>query len=229
VPADHSAAADLADRPDPAARLDLTPVLAVHDAVRRDLVRLVQVLGGTAPVTAGRAAALRDHWVLLAGVLAAHEHAEDTVLWPALVEAAPAAERVVAAAVAQHAGLDDAMATAGRLLDELVDPATPADREEVAAAVERAAVLADHHFGLEEDRLLPLVDRALPTRAWEAFVSAWRRDVGPGGGAAVLPFLVEGARPDRVASLLAALDEGQRAAYAGEWRPAHDTRVALLW
>ena len=62
-----------------------------------------------------------------------------------------------------------------------------------------------------------------------AFVSAWRRDLGPGGGPAVLPFLVEGARPGRVASLLAALDEGQRAAYAGEWRPAHDLRAALLW
>jgi len=210
--------------------LDLTPVLAVHDAVRRDLVRLVQVLGGTAPVQPDRGAALRDHWRLLTGVLSAHERVEDTVLWPALLEVGPAdAAGTVSAALAQHAGLDEAIAAAGRLLDDPASTASQRGRDDVAAALEKAAVLADHHFGLEEDRLLPLVEEWLPTPEWEAYVSAWRRDVGPGGGAVVLPFLVEGARPDRVASLLAALDDGQRVAYTVEWRPAHDTRVALLW
>jgi hypothetical protein len=210
--------------------LDLTPLLSVHDAVRRDLVRLSQVLGGTAPLPPDRAGALRAHWHLVVGVLAAHERAENDELWPALRAAVPAADHaVVDAALAQNAAIEAVLDDAQRLVDDASSVAGRGPRDELAAAVERVAVLVDHHFALEEDRLVPLVERFLPEDDWTAFVEAWRADPGPGGGATVLPFLLEHAHPARTRAVLADLPDEDRAAYAGEWRPAHQTRAAILW
>jgi hypothetical protein len=211
-------------------RLDLTPQLAVHDAVRRDLVRLTQVLGGTGAVDADRGRALRDHWVLVLGVLSAHERAEETALWPALRDVLNSDDcGRVEAALAQHHQLDTAAADAARLFADPRQLIARATRDELAGAVERLAVLADHHFALEEDRLLPLADQQLAVACWSAFVAEWRAAPGPGGVEAVLPFLLEGAPPDRAGSLLSTFGRGDQASYAGSWRPAHLSRTSALW
>jgi hypothetical protein len=202
----------------------------VHDAVRRDLGRLVSLSGGTAPVRHERADALRSHWTQLMAVLVAHERAEDEVLWPALRGAVPPSEaEPIELAVGQHDALFAAMDAVAQALAADGAFTEPPTRELLAAAAERAAVLADHHFGLEERRLLPLVTVWLDPQAWAAFVAAWRRDPGPGGDAAVLPFVLDGAHAGRAAALVATLDEDEQQAYATSWRPAYRERVASLW
>jgi Hemerythrin HHE cation binding domain len=209
---------------------DFGPMYAVHDAVRRDLARLVSLTGGTAPLRAGRAGALRAHWSQLTGVVLAHERVEDDVLWPALRRAVPAEESgPIDLAVAQHEPLFGALEAVRHEL-EVEDAFTVPDaRERLASACQRAAVLADHHFGLEETRLLPLVSSWLDPAGWAAFVAAWRRDPGPGGAAEVLPFVLDGAHAARAAALVATLDEDDRHAYEWQWRPAYKERVASLW
>ncbi len=209
---------------------DFGAMFAVHDAVRRDLARTVSLTGGTSPVRPPRAQALRERWTLLAGVVSAHERAEDEVLWPRLRAVVPAEESgALDVADEQQEGLFAALAVTSErfaVADAFTDRSR---REELAQAAERAAVLADHHFGLEERRLLPLVAQWLDPSDWSAFVSAWAADPGPGGPVAVLPFLLDGAHPDRAESVLSGLDDHQRAAYAQEWRPAYKASTADLW
>jgi hypothetical protein len=205
-------------------------MFAVHDAVRRDLARTVSLTGGTALVAPVRAEALRSRWDLLAGVVAAHEQAEDEVLWPKLRAVLPVEEHgPLDVADEQQEGLFRALAVTTErfaVADAFTDRAR---REELATAAEHAAVLADHHFGLEERRLLPLVVQWLDLSDWKAFVAAWAAHPGPGGPERVLPFLLDGAHPDRAASLLAGLDEAGRAACAAQWRPAYKAGTADLW
>ncbi len=209
---------------------DFGAMFAVHDAVRRDLARTVSLTGGTAPVRPERADALRARWALLSGVVDAHERAEHAVLWPRLRAVLPAEESgPLDVADEQQEGLFAAIAVATERFAVADAFTTRARREELASAAERAAVLADHHFGLEERRLLPLVAAWLDPSDWAAFVGAWSADPGPGGPAHVLPFLLDGAHPERAAAVLGGLDETQRAAYAEQWRPAYKASTAGLW
>jgi Hemerythrin HHE cation binding domain len=209
---------------------DFGAMFAVHDAVRRDLGRAVSLTGGTSPVSAGRAVALRSRWALLCGVVAAHEQAEDTVLWPRLRAVLPAAEAgPLDVAADQHEALDSAMAEATRWLTDPGAFADRAGRERVTGALQHMAVRADHHFGLEERRLLPLVATWLDPADWWEFVRAWSAAPGPGGLEHVLPFLLDGSHPDRAASVLDGLDPEQRTAYSERWRPAYKAATADLW
>jgi hypothetical protein len=209
---------------------DFGAMFAVHDAVRRDLARAVSLTGGTAAVSAARAAALRVRWELLCGVVAAHEQAEDVVLWPRLRSVLPTDEAgPLDVAVDQHEALESALAEATQWLTDPEAFADRAHRERVTGALERVAVRADHHFGLEERRLLPLVAAWLDPSDWTAFVATWSAAPGPGGLQHVLPFLLDGAHPDRSASLMAGLDEQQREAYAHSWRPTYNAVTAGLW
>jgi len=209
---------------------DFGAMFAVHDAVRRDLARAVSLTGGTAPVTEVRAAALRARWELLCGVVAAHEQAEDLTLWPRLRVVLPAEETgPLDVAAEQHVALDTALAEATRSLTDPDAFADRAHRERATGALEHVAVRADHHFGLEERRLLPLVAAWLDAADWAAFVTSWSAAPGPGGFERVLPFLLDGAHPDRSASVLSGLDPQQQAAYAEIWRPSYRAATADLW
>jgi hypothetical protein len=209
---------------------DFGAMFAVHDAVRRDLGRAVSLTGGTAPLPAARTAALRGRWELLCGVVAAHEQAEDDVLWPRLRAVLPTDEvGPLDVAAEQHEALTAALAEATRWLSEPDALADRAGRERVTGALQHVAVRADHHFGLEERRLLPLVATWLEPADWWAFVDEWSAAPGPGGLEHVLPFLLDGAHPGRAAAVLDGLDPEQRAAYADQWRPAYKAATAVLW
>jgi len=209
---------------------DFGAMFAVHDAVRRDLARAVSLAGGTGPVPAARATALRARWSLLCGVVAAHEEAEDAVLWPRLRSVLPAEEvGPLDVATEQHEALTAALAEATRWLSDPDAFASRAGRERVSGRLEHVAVRADHHFGLEERRLLPLVAARLDPADWTAFVTAWSAAPGPGGLEHVLPFLLDGAHPDRAASVLGGLEPEQRAAYTEHWRPSYRAITADLW
>lgn len=209
---------------------DFSVLYAVHDAVRRDLVRLTEVAGGTSPVRGSRVDGLRSHWALLSGVLGAHERAEDTLLWPALARSAPEGERAaVETALGQHDELAGALAAVTEAFASPEPFGAPVERGRLAGAVRRTAVLADHHFALEERRLIPLLRSWMDPAGWAAFVGGWRADSGPGGVAQVVPFVLEGAHPQRAAGVLAVLDDADRAAYEHTWRPAHRARVSALW
>lgn len=209
---------------------DFGAMFAVHDAVRRDLARAVSLTGGTALMTEVRAAALRSRWALLCGVVAAHEQAEDQALWPRLRAVLPAEEAgPLDVAAEQHRALESALAETTRWLTDPDAFADRAHRERVTGALEHVAVRADQHFGLEERRLLPLVAAWLDPAVWTQFVETWSAAPGPGGLEHVLPFLLDGAHPDRSASVLGRLDPQQRAAYADSWRPTYRAVTADLW
>lgn len=212
---------------------DFQLMYAVHDAVRRDLVRIVGILGGSKPVDAGRAAALAERWDYLAGVILRHHADEDTRLWPAAREVLDDAGREMLDRLeAQHAAVTIAVEETSALFAELGaagQAPTREQRETVADSAERVLRLLDAHFAAEEDRLLPALSGRLDDGGWDGYGSIVRAAAGTGGTAAVLPWLLDDAPPARVGAVLDRLPDHVRASYAGQWQRAYRERVAAAW
>jgi len=209
---------------------DFALMLAVHDAVRRDLIRFVTLLGGTAPVGLERAAALGSQWELVVDRVGEHERIEDAVLWPAAREVVPVGDQEpLDRASRQHAQLTVVLQVVSARFATGAVARGGVHRADLADAIEGAAVMADAHFAFEERNVLPLLEAWLPAEQWERFVSALRDPAGPLRDPVALPWLLEGSRPDRVATVLGLLGPEHQVAYEQAWKPAHRARVDQLW
>ena len=208
---------------------DFTPMLAVHDAVRRDLIRFVTILGGNAPVTPERWTALARQWELVVGRVIEHERLEDDLLWPAARRAVPLEEQgPLEVMVGQHERLTEVLA-AGTAGFSAGGAASGSQRSALADLIEQAAVRADKQFAHEERTVFPLLDRHLPVEDWAVFVASLHAPSGPLVDPVLLPWLLEGSRPERVRTLLALLGDDHRAADEADWKPAHRVRTAEVW
>jgi len=209
---------------------DFALMLAVHDAVRRDLIRFVTLLGGTSPVGVEQAAAVANQWQLVVGRVAEHERIEDDVLWPAAREVVPVADQEpLDRMTRQHRQLTRVLEVVSARFATGAVAQGGAQRGDLADAIEGSAVMADAHFAFEERNVLPLLDRWLPAEQWAVFVSAQRDPAGPLRDPVALPWLLEGSRPDRVATVLGLLGHEQQVAYEQAWKPAHRARAAQVW
>jgi hypothetical protein len=205
-------------------------MLAVHDAVRRDLIRFVTRLGGTAPVGTSQAAALGSQWELVVGRVVEHEQIEDEVLWPAVRVAVPAEEQAPLDRMAeQHEQLTRVLGLVSARFADGALVSGGAARADLADRIERAAVMADAQFAYEERNVLPLLERWLTATQWAAFVAAQQAPAGPLQDPVVLPWLLEGSRPERALVVLGLLGDEHRRAYEQNWKPAHHRRVAEVW
>ncbi len=206
--------------------LDVTLQLAVHDAVRRDLVRMVTLLGGTAQLPPPRIAALKTHWLLVAELIRAHEAVEDELLWPAATGLSHEVAAAVEQARSKQAAMDVALEQASRAVDGF---AGGKDRAVVAAAVVRAARLVDLYYAAEEQRIFPLLQGRLPVEVWQELTEAVARPDVPYGRDVLLPWLLQGAPSRRVAALVDGLGPYERTRLSESWAPAYRERVAVLW
>lgn len=100
-----------------------------------------------------------------------------------------------------------------------VDAALGRGESATEARAELAAKLQEH-FVHEEEAALPLIDATLTEEQWMGFGEASAKALGP-DMPRFLPWLLEGATPERAEQVLAVLPEPVRATYRDEWRPAY--------
>jgi hypothetical protein len=190
-------------------RLDMTVMLATHDALRRDLARAT----GLSRRSTG--------WDLFERFLHVHHTAEDDALWPAvrrhvadhaadlalLEEMAAEHARIepVLAAIDERLGTSDAGAKADELVREL-------DAE------------LGQHLDHEEREALPLIDRTLTEEEWVGFADASSKVVGA-DGARFFPWLLDGADEETTGRVLGTLPPPVQDLYRTEWLPAYAEHV----
>jgi iron-sulfur cluster repair protein YtfE (RIC family) len=186
-------------------KLDMTTMLAYHDALRRDLGPLAQMT------------ARSDGWDLFKRFLHAHHDAEDEALWPVVRQALIARSDdlvLLAEMEAEHAeltplldGIDDAL--------DLGDSA-PRARADLASRLQQ-------HLTHEEEAALPLIDRTLTEEQWMQFGEASAEKVRA-HMPTFLPWLLDGADGERTEEILGHLPEPVGQSYRVEWQPAYAAR-----
>jgi hypothetical protein len=183
--------------------LDLTMMLAFHDAFRRDLAHLAR--------TASRHRAHLDE--------PARHTAEDNDLWPRMrahLADRPDELALLQAMQDEHARIDPLLeAVEGALADH------DGGHQRLGDTVDALAGELCRHLGHEEREVLPLIDRSLTPAEWQAFGNDQRRRIGIGGAAQLFPWLLEEASPGQVRAVLGGLPAPLRVVYRRIWLPRY--------
>ncbi|MEU5372955.1 hemerythrin domain-containing protein [Streptomyces sp. NPDC005951] len=152
---------------------DSRDMIGAHDAMRREFGALPALIAGVPTGDARGTSFVADHVLMMIDFLHAHHTSEDDHVWPRLRERCPDdVEPLITTMDQQHAAIDDelqSLAAGGRRWRH---SATASDREAVAGVAERLLPGLYEHLALEEERILPLIDRHLTQREWKATVEA---------------------------------------------------------
>jgi iron-sulfur cluster repair protein YtfE (RIC family) len=184
---------------DTVGHLDLSVMVAFHDAFRRDLTHLARAAGRrpTELDEPGRHTAVLAGWELFKSELHVHHTAEDADLWPRMrshLADHPDQLALLQAMQDEHARIDP-------LLDAVDDALADADHghQRLGDTVDALTSQLLGHLAHEERDVLPLIDCSLTKAEWQAFGNDQRRRIGGIRGAAQLfPWLLGGASPEQI-------------------------------
>jgi len=197
--------------------LDMSMMLAIHDALRRDLAQVARIAGQRNGRPAARLQAALG-WELFKKFLTVHHQSEDEALWPVLRDrVAPDPDRL---------GLADTLEAEHTVIEPLL---TAID----AAAVDpddgnqRFGDIADElvskltaHLTHEEVDGLPLIDASLTPQQWRYFAQVQSGRLR-GDEARYMPWLLSGAGPQTLDAVISNFPPPLMAAYRDQWQPKY--------
>ncbi|MCK9904542.1 hemerythrin HHE cation-binding protein [Parafrankia colletiae] len=198
-------------------KIDFTMMYVTHDAFRRDLARFIAAAEADRCETPG----VRAGWENFRTQLLLHHTVEDNALWPQLREAVadrPTDLALVEEMEAEHAELDPLLAAVDAALTDKASAARPGD------LAERVAAVLGHHLQHEEKAALPLIQSALTPAHWKAFSGQMRRRQGVKGTATYVPWILDGASPERRRDFLAVMPPPVRILHRVSWERRYRQR-----
>ena len=198
-------------------RLDMTAMYAMHNALRRELGHIAKITANTDD-DPRRILATAAGWAMFKQALHVHHSAEDDALWPAM--------RQTLAGRPDDLALLEAMEAEHTVIDPLIEAidAAVADRdsgpERLGARTDALAGALNVHLKHEECEALPLIEATVTPQQWEHFGELHRSRIGP-DAPRFMPWMLDGADEQTVATTLEVLPEPVRAAYRDQWQPAY--------
>src|SRR5215475_6222704 len=201
----------------------MSTMLAIHQALRRDLERLGRIAArpDANPARLLQAAA---GWQQFKTFLVAHHTAEDQALWPVLREAVAANPDQVALADAleeEHAVLEPLLAA----IDAAA--ADPDDgHRAIGGIIDELISKLSGHLTHEETEGFALIDAALTSAQWQHF-AAVNADLVRPEAPDYMPWLLSEADQETLNAILGKFPPPLLTAFRERWAPAYAARD--LW
>lgn len=145
---------------------DTTMMGVVHDALRRDLIRVRTALTASSPAP-GQRIALADHVVWMMDFLHEHHHNEDSWLWPFVRERNPAAQPLLDSMEADHHVIEPRVADVRAAAHEYRNNTSPTSANRLADALDALKPPLFDHLDREEKEAMPVVSNAITNREWQ--------------------------------------------------------------
>lgn len=196
---------------------DMTMMFAMHDALRRELMRISRISAHT-DRHPQQVITFAPGWEMFKSYLRVHHTSEDEALWPVMAQelaGQPDDLALLAAMETEHAAIDP-------LLN-----AIDADLRDRGSGRQRLGDLADAlvttltgHLRHEEKEALPLIDATLTPSQWQHFTELHRARIGA-DIPRYLPWLLDDASEANAAAVLVLLPENVRHIYHDAWHPAY--------
>ncbi|NUS12590.1 MAG: hemerythrin domain-containing protein [Streptomyces sp.] len=193
---------------------DLLMMYAFHDGLRRDVAAVAKAAAVTGD-DPQRLTATHFGWDLFKRFLVIHHKAEDDMLWPRM--------REILGDRTDELELLDAMEQEHDTIDPLIAAIDAAIADEegghagLAEKVDAFATALNAHLTHEEGDALPLMSRELPTADWLRFADSQRNGVGQGLAPRYVPWLLDGATPERAEQILAIFPPPVVAQFRNAW------------
>src|SRR6478609_7824858 len=180
-------------------QLDMSMMFAMHDALRRELVQVTRIASRTDdhPGQLLRAAL---GWELFKKFLLVHHQSEDDTLWPTL--------RTNVAGQPERVALADALEAEHAVIEPLLTAidAAAADPDygyqRFGDIVDELATKLTAHLSHEETDGLALIDASLTPQDWQHFAQDHSERLR-GDASRYMPWLLNGASPERLDAVLA--------------------------
>jgi hemerythrin-like domain-containing protein len=146
---------------------DVREMYVIHTGLRREYGLLRELILAVEDGDTERARILADHIAFINSVLHLHHTGEDKHLWPKLLtrgarEIAPLVHTVER----QHQGVDEAMADVNAAVTTWRWNAERAQAAVLAKAVDVLVGRLEEHLRLEEQELLPLIEKHITASEW---------------------------------------------------------------
>jgi hypothetical protein len=198
-------------------KLDMSLMLAMHDALRRELVQIARV-AGQQDGNPARLLQAALGWELFKKFLTVHHRAEDEALWPPLcARVAQYPDRVALAdeLEAEHAAIDP-------LLEAIDAAAADPDygHQRFGDIVDELAGKLTAHLTHEETDGLPLIDASLSAEEWAHFGLVHAQGVGA-DVAVAMPWMLDGASQQSREAVMKVLPPPVLATFREQWEPSY--------
>jgi iron-sulfur cluster repair protein YtfE (RIC family) len=207
--------------------IDLSIMMAAHDAFRRDLVKIARYCTSARLDEPIPRLAVTAGWATFRRQLIQHHRAEDDFLLPAMRDKLSGngmALSILDDMDAEHAAVDPLLAAINAALAEggaAVDGAVPAEGELGDIVDELVRELTGHLIHEERD-LLPMVGEALTDEEWAGLTVGIRSQGSVEDAMEMVPWLLAGRSADDVAHILRQFPPIVARRYATEWQPAFE-------
>jgi iron-sulfur cluster repair protein YtfE (RIC family) len=197
---------------------DMDVMRILHTAFRRDGVRLEQATERYGTQDADAHEALLIGWHGMSSSLHHHHTIEDSHIWPVIrakTDGTPEAE-ILDAMEAEHSEIDPAIE---RIEWAFADPDASVDA--VAASIDAFLGLLRTHLDHEERDAFPLIRRFITKPEWDALNKSAMKELSLSEIAGLGPWLVDGATPNDVRTVLNELPPPVRVLHRYWWNPRY--------
>lgn len=146
---------------------DTREMFLIHAGLEREFALLPGLVRGVAAGDTERSRIVADHIELLGEFLHHHHSAEDTHLWPKLLdrgreEVAP----MVQVMESQHQSLHRLLGEVATATTAWRDNASSEQAQTLAGTLDRLLPQLDEHLRTEEERVLPLIEKFITAAEW---------------------------------------------------------------
>jgi hypothetical protein len=188
------------------AKPDLRIGYLEHRSMRADAARLTELVGAARPDQAGRLEALAGWYARYEAAIHDHHHAEEWVIYPALLERDPSFAEADGQLEGQHQVLADRLQVARESLTGLAGATGGGrweqEREEAAKAAAALKAIVDTHTGDEEATAFPRYSAHFTAAEYAGLNKAALKLVGMRSFVFAGPWVLDHASPGERAELL---------------------------
>jgi len=145
-----------------------------------------------------------DHVRFITDLVPLPHSGEDRILWPRLHQrVAKELEPILELMESQHAAVAESIEELHDVLPRWRAGAAEADRDRLAAVLDRLNGLLIEHLAAEEERILPLASRCLPQAEWDLLGEEGLAALPESRFPVVLGMIMEDGDPEVVRGILA--------------------------
>lgn len=197
--------------------LDMSMMFAMHDALRRELVQVAGI-ASRQDDDPGKLLRAALGWELFKKFLLVHHQTEDDTLWPAL--------RACVAGQPDRIAVADALEAEHSVIEPLLTAidATAADPDygyqRFGDIVDELTTKLTAHLAHEETDGLALIDASLTPQQWRHFAQVHSGRLG-GDAPMYMPWLLNGASPQMLETILGNFPPPLLATYREQWGPRY--------